>query len=337
MISEYIEALLLELSYRRDIEPTIKTLYIGGGTPSILDKTQIQRLLDSIRNNYRLDERCEITIEANPFTIDYDKSQFLYQVGINRLSLGIQSLNNWELKKLGRAQDPYHAIAAVSNAKRAGFSNISVDLLYGIPGQKNSQWTETLHRTIDLEVQHISIYELTLTRGTELYNLVNKGLLTMPEEELIEEMYFNALEILNEAGFVQYEISNFALSGFQCLHNLNYWLRGRYMGFGAGAHSFEGEHRMSIVTDVSKYIDSLRNNNIPMDSIWHLTEQDTLREKLFLGLRMAGGIDKDIIINRSSVIEELLSLGLIEFEQNKIKLTRKGMLLANEVILRLWQ
>jgi oxygen-independent coproporphyrinogen-3 oxidase len=335
LVEKYINSLLTEASLRGFTGTVVSTVYIGGGTPSLLRPAQVKALMDGLRDYVQISEDCEITLEANPATLNSDKILAFMDCGINRLSLGVQSLNEGELTLLGRVHGPKEALLAIMQLQRAGLKNLSVDLIYGIPGQSVKDWLYTLKAIIDLRPQHISTYELTLTEGTELYDLVSKGIVSMPEEDTIEDLYFSAIDTLIGAGYEHYEISNFALPGFQCLHNLNYWRRGQYIGLGASAHSFDGKVRREIVADVHKYINSLSRGTLPFKETIAIDENDALKESIFLGLRTSDGIDRVLLNTGEEVLQYLVQDGLVCINDQQIRLTDKGMLLSNEVILRL--
>jgi len=335
LVEKYINSLLTEASLRGFTGTVVSTVYIGGGTPSLLRPAQVKALMDGLRDYVQISEDCEITLEANPATLNSDKILAFMDCGINRLSFGVQSLNEGELTLLGRVHGPKEALLAIMQLQRAGLKNLSVDLIYGIPGQSVKDWLYTLKAIIDLRPQHISTYELTLTEGTELYDLVSKGIVSMPEEDTIEDLYFSAIDTLIGAGYEHYEISNFALPGFQCLHNLNYWRRGQYIGLGASAHSFDGKVRREIVADVHKYINSLSRGTLPFKETIAIDENDALKESIFLGLRTSDGIDRVLLNTGEEVLQYLVQDGLVCINDQQIRLTDKGMLLSNEVILRL--
>lgn len=334
-IERYLDALLKELLLKGDHSMEISSIYIGGGTPSMLTDRQIRSLLDRVKQCFRLTGDCEVTLEANPVGISYDRASSLVDMGINRLSLGIQGLHEADLSILGRLHSSTEALSALSDAQRAGLRNISVDIIYGIPGQTVSGWLNTLRTLMDLKPQHISTYELTLAEGTEMYHIVSRGALLMPDEDLIQDMYFCAIDMLTGAGYQHYEISNFALSGFQCRHNINYWRRGVYVGLGAGAHSFEGNVRKANASDLDRYMESLNEGVIPIGEATDIDDEEALREGIFLGLRMTEGIDKMLLRDKDGVLHSLIKDGLVVLDDKGLRLTRSGLLLSNEVIVRL--
>lgn len=335
-IDRYVNAICIELTMRHSQATTIETIYIGGGTPSLLNKTHISRLIDCIETNYNLSPHCETTIEVNPLTLNYEKASWLLDKGFNRISIGIQSLKDSELTTLGRIHTAKDGIDAIRIAKEAGFDNLSVDLLYGIPNQKLNDWLQTLNQIVELNPKHLSIYELTPHSGTVFYDKIQRGLMSLPPEDLIEQMYLNAIEILKTAGYEHYEISNFALANYRCRHNINYWSRGTYLGIGASAHSFDGRMRFSNTSHLKRYMEALESNQTPIEELFILTKEDALKESVFLGLRLSDGIDRGLLSSRQQTLMELTKERLIELVGDRFRLTGRGMLLSNEIILRLW-
>ncbi len=334
-MTDYINAVLKEFRLRGCNDKEVKTIYFGGGTPSLLNVGQVKAILDRLRDYFHISQDCEITLEANPATLSYDKISALMDMGINRLSLGVQSLNDRELGLLGRLHDQREALSVLRESQRAGLKNLSVDLIYGIPGQSIRDWLYTLKAIVDLKPHHISTYELTLADGTELHDLVSRGVVSMPEEELIEALYFCTIDTMSEAGYTHYEVSNYAIQGFQCMHNLNYWRRGQYIGFGAGAHSFDGNVRTEIVPDVHSYINSVGRGTLPFTDTVVVNQDVAIKESIFLGLRTWEGIDKALLNTSEAKIEDLVREGLVCLNGQRIRLTDRGMLLSNEVLLRL--
>ncbi len=343
--SSYINALKKEIrSIHHEI--TMNTLYIGGGTPSVLSSEALSDLVIEIFNNFDFSEGCEATIEMNPGTLSREKIQAVQPFGINRVSIGVQSFDDSVLRSLGRIHTADDSAQAVAIAGDAGFKNISVDLIYGVPGQSVASWEETLKKTVELKPRHISTYELTVEEGTLLYDRIKAGKLKMPEEERIVEMYDYAVDYLSSRGFVHYEICSFALPGFYCRHNLNYWDSGGYLGAGLGAHSFVDNKRFYNTDDINKYIRALSDNESTVAKAEEITKDKALSEVFYLGMRKTSGINlskisgvfgMDIFDHYQKELEEMLDAGLIEryssgkSKDNYIRLTRKGLLLSNEV------
>ncbi|TAN44876.1 MAG: radical SAM family heme chaperone HemW [Nitrospirae bacterium] len=339
LMSAYCEALKKEIVSRKAGAQTLKTVYIGGGTPSLLPEGAIKRLSDHISGFFDFAPDAEITIEANPGAIDDKILQNLLNSGVNRISLGIQSLVDAELSALGRVHNSEDAVSAVISARRAGFRNISLDLIYGIPGQSLDAWRRTLLKAIDLSPEHISAYELTPEKNTPLYEDIQDGTVGMPDESLAADMFMLADEVLEARGFRHYEISNYARPGRECRHNLNYWDRGEYLGIGAAAHSFIDGVRYDNMPDVEGYITALAKDGLPTGGSLKLGEEDIMKEIIFLGLRKVEGIDLNVLKAPSMAVaaDELILNGLLERRGSNIGLTRRGMLLSNEVILKLFE
>ncbi|MCL4457568.1 MAG: radical SAM family heme chaperone HemW [Nitrospirae bacterium] len=326
----------------------LRTVYIGGGTPTILNEKDISKILDTVRNQYSVRPEAEITIEANPETITLEKAEALLKAGINRISIGVQSFIDRELSILGRSHNADDAVKAVKDTRDAGFKNISIDLIYGIPSFKfqisdfKSQirnWEYSLQKTLELNPEHLSAYELTPEKNTPLYEDIKSGRLIMPDEDVIAEMYYSAIDTLTRDGYNHYEISNFAKPEYECVHNLNYWNRGEYLGIGSGAHSFFNDKRSCNIKDVSRYVEIANKGEIPLTEETGITGDEALKETIFLGLRKTDGIDISMLpygkrpaIKKAA--DELASHGLVELDNNIFRLTRKGLLLSNEVIVK---
>ncbi|MEF9476276.1 MAG: radical SAM family heme chaperone HemW, partial [Candidatus Mariimomonas ferrooxydans] len=302
-------------------ETTFKSLYIGGGTPSVLSTNILSDLTNHIFSNLDFVQGYEATIEVNPGTLDNEKLQALYASGINRISIGVQSFNDDELDCLGRLHSSYDAEQAVYLAGNAGFENIGIDLIYGIPGQNKNSWLKTLQKAVSLKPRHISAYELTVEQGTLLSDYTKTLRLKCIKDEIIIEMYGHAVNQLKAEGFAHYEISNFAKPGYSCRHNLNYWRRGEYYGAGSGAHSFIKGKRFYNTDNLEDYIKSLLKNKSPIKGTEDITEQKAMSEAFFLGLGQTGGInlknfhetyDRDILMFYHKEIRELQKAGLIE-------------------------
>ena len=336
---DYIKALCRGIGVRKNDIHSLKTIYIGGGTPSILSEKDISKILDTVNNIYSVNTGAEITIEANPKTITPDKAKSFLSSGINRISMGIQSFRDEELLLLGRAHNAEDALKTFGDLRTAGFQNISIDLIYGIPGQSLEQWGLTLQRAIELGPEHISAYELTPEQGTPLFDILKLGKLVMPDEDTISDMFYKGIDTLNEHGYTHYEISNFSKPGFECRHNLNYWDRGEYIGIGASAHSFSGGTRTANLRDVQKYIEDINSGTLPVSETTEITEKETLNEQIFLGLRKTEGLSLDLFpVETAETIKKAVKdsqlHGLIELNGNNLRSTRKGLILNNEVICR---
>ena len=337
---KYVNALLKEMELRSDSAGNLRTVYLGGGTPTLLSPEQVAAVLSGVREIFSIASGAEITIEANPGTVSGRQLAALRETGINRVSIGMQSLSDGDLSTLGRSHTVGDSLAAVSAARRAGFENISIDLIYGIPGQNMDIWKNTMGRALALLPEHVSAYELTPEKSTPLYNKLARGVYELPEEALVIEMYYAALEKLKAHGYLQYEISNFAKRGYESVHNLNYWDRGEYLGVGAGAHSFFKGKRTGNIPDLARYIELINGKVMPVDEEITLTEQDEFNEMIFLGLRKTGGIDTGLgpdkeWLLKNKAVNALRRHGLIEIEDRCLRLTLKGLVMSTEVMVQI--
>ncbi|KJR44032.1 oxygen-independent coproporphyrinogen III oxidase [Candidatus Magnetoovum chiemensis] len=335
IVSEYFKALLKELEKRKDEITNLKTIYLGGGTPSIIAEEQFARVFELIYNTFTVSSDAEITIEANPAAIKASKLKFLRNsLAVNRISLGVQSFIDSELKSLGRAHTSRDAQIAIEDITRY-FTNYSFDLIYGIPSQSLENWQYNLNNALSYKPKHISTYELTIEKNTPLYYLVENKAVDLIDEETIITMYRGVIDRLNLEGYEHYEISNFCLSDYECVHNLNYWKRGEYVGIGAAAHSFIDNARFSNVSDVNKYIEMLNapaySSHCAVDETLELSSKDELAENVFLGLRLTKGI-KMPKLKTLNAVEILRENGFLLIEGENIKLTPKGILVSNQVI-----
>ena len=347
----------------------VHTIFFGGGTPSLLAPKQFEDIFAAIRSNFPLMEDAEITIEANPGTVSYVNLLELHRVGINRISYGVQSANTEELQMLERAHNFFDVIEAVTSARKAGFDNLNLDLIYGLPEQTLQTWQTTVKRILDLHPEHISAYALTLEHGTPFGRWSAKGLLPLPDPDLAAEMYEWLCGVLDAQGYTQYEISNWAINrspsmvhgqpSHACIHNLQYWRGLPYLAFGAGAHGYANGYRYSNVLRIKTYIERLNADHSTLNPAFPLspatvnhhkqTVQDDSSEYMMTGLRLTreGVSDKEFQarFGRSMLevypreIDELLKLGLIENctepgFPSTLRLTQRGRLLGNQVFLR---
>ncbi len=342
----YIPALKKEL-LNIPAKTSLTTLFIGGGTPTALSVKSLTDLIAFIFERFHFAKNYEATIEANPGTIDSDQLESIRLSGINRISIGVQSFDDAELKYLGRLHSSREAQRAVSLARHAGFRNLGIDLIYGIPGQSIHSWKQTLEKAVKLKPEHISTYELTIEQGTLLYENIKAGKVKRADEEKIIEMYNHTVDYLSVQGFEHYEISNFAVPDYFCRHNLNYWDRGEYYGAGQGAHSFINSRRFANTDNLDTYISRCLGTDklSPVNEAEDITQEQALFEAIFLGLRKTRGVNikdlnelfgKDILSLYKEELRELQEAKLIEPDQTGkyIRLTRKGLLLSNEVYKR---
>lgn len=328
----YLEALKREIRLRGGRK--IDTLYIGGGTPTVLSIDSIEEIFKTVSDYFEIARDAEITIEANPGTLDAQRTKALANLGINRLSIGVQSFNDKELRFLGRCHTAEEALKAI---KSPGFENFSVDLIYGIPGQSMRSWQNTVKRALSSGPAHISAYELTAEPGTPFYEDITSGKVETPPEALVVEMFEHGLEAFEKKGLLHYEISNYARPGLECRHNLNYWKRGEYVGLGAGAHSFEEGRRARNTGYVFKYIENLSKGMLALEEVSEVSAEDEIKEIIFLGLRMTRGLDASKMRFVVEAAGDLIDDGLMSIESGRLKLTRKGLLLANAVAVSLFE
>jgi oxygen-independent coproporphyrinogen-3 oxidase len=377
---EYVDALCKELELKKDSAHILKTVYFGGGTPSVLPEESFIQLFKCLRDNFKFFP-IEITVETNPGTITELKIKTLHYLGVSRISIGVQSFDDNELKTLGRIHTPDGAVRAIELIKSAGIRNFSIDLIYGIPWQTMDSWKQTIEKALSFFPTHISAYELTPEKGTPLYEMIFQisnppsppenpptspfkkggqrgirkggtggllinvneggflGEIKMPDEELVLKMYDYTIDYLASFGYEHYEISNFALSGFKCIHNLNYWNRGEYIGAGAGAHSFIRGHRSKNTDNIKKYIDDLKTGIIPEIESSEINREDSIREFIFLGLRKIEGISiaksKKLGLDIIDACKELIDECYLEVKDDNLTLTRKGIVISNEIIARI--
>lgn len=337
-IENYVDALTKEILSKKE-NCKLTTIYFGGGTPTILKINQLEKIFNALKKNFFIEENSEITIEANPGTVDEKFLFGLREIGFNRLSLGVQSFNDEILKILGRIHDSKIAVETIQTAKKF-FDNISVDLMYSLPNQKISDLKNSVETAANLEVQHISIYGLEIEENTNFEKLLKAGNLNLPDNELSEKMYDFIMDTLPKFGYRRYEISNFAKKNFESRHNLGYWTGRKYFGFGAGAHGYDGKFRTSNICNVQKYIEKIFAGENISEVEEVVTKKNAMEEFCFLGLRMVEGIEiknfeklfgKNIFEVYGKVIEKNISLGLLENSDGKIFLTSHGMKLGNMV------
>src|SRR6266480_5701197 len=321
-----------------------RTIFFGGGTPSLLSVSQVSRILDACYNNFTADEDAEITLEANPGTLSREQLVGLRAAGVNRLSMGAQSFDAELLKTLGRIHSPKDITQAVHDAQAAGFTSINVDFMFGLPGQTMRHWRETIDRALDLHIEHLSLYSLIIEEGTPFYTWTHEGRITPGDEDLCADMYEYADERLQAEGYENYEISNWALPGHQSRHNLTYWQNLPYIGMGAGAHSFFGGRRFSNILDPQEYIQLLKNQQRPEADGEIIDRIQEMSETAFLAFRTAQGLHLPTFEERfaepftqfvGTRLHTVEAAGLLEQEQEWIRLSKRGRLLGNEVFLRL--
>jgi oxygen-independent coproporphyrinogen III oxidase len=374
MIPTYVEALCNEIRIVAGSAPErlpVHTIFFGGGTPSLLTVPQFENILRIIHDLFDVSDMSDLetSFEANPGTVSLEALRDLHRLGFNRISFGVQSFHADELRQLERIHDPWDVLEAVRWARQAGFKNLNLDLIYGLPGQNLSRWQASLRRAVDLAPQHLSLYALTIEHGTPFGRWAARGLLPMPDPDLDAEMYEWASDFLAGQGYEQYEISNWSKPGFQCRHNLQYWRNQPYLGFGAGAHGCANDLRIANVLRIKTYIERFSSpiplsispeNPFPISPATvtqsRLTPFVEMQETMLLGLRLTRegvlpqafqerfGQKMQVVFCKE--IDELISLGLLEWAlsplskgdgqgvRESLRLTPRGRLLGNQVFMR---
>lgn len=339
---QYVNALCKELVLRKDYagEATIETIYFGGGTPSTLSMEQLQRICDTIYATYEVSATPEVTIECNPDDLVPEFLAKLKQLPFNRISMGVQSFNDAQLKRLGRRHDADKARQAVRNAREAGYDNISIDLIFALPGSTIAEWEHDLESAIALKPEHLSAYNLTYEEGTPLHRALERGDFTELSEEENVEQFQMLIAKLKEAGYRHYEISNFALPGRESRHNSSYWNDTPYIGCGAAAHSYNGTSRQWNIADIKEYIKGIESST-PNFEIEELTEEERYNDTILTRLRTAKGLPLAWIKERFSeklnnymlhAAEKEIALGNLKEEDGHLSLTEKGIFISDAVI-----
>lgn len=351
LVQPFTEALIEEIRITGHASPygALHTIFFGGGTPSQLSSVQFDAILCNIRESYNLLPDAEITIEANPNDLDEAYLSAIFSVGINRLSLGMQSADATELSLFGRRHDNDIVAHSVTAARRAGFQNINLDLIYGVPHQTLASWCNSIEQAIALRPEHLSLYALSLEEGTSMADWVARGRLPVPDDDLAADMYELATEMLDTAGYHQYEISNWSLPGLACRHNLQYWRNWPYVGLGPGAHGFASGVRYDTILAPQQYIHVMQHTDI--DYIFPRTPAtrnavvvdytNDIAETLIMGLRLLDeGInrnqfrirfEKDLLEIHGPTIERYVGHGLLSVDEQRVVLTQRGRLLSNMI------
>lgn len=342
----YVQSLLTQIrtSYPEKHKEALETLFIGGGTPTVLRTGKLVEIIETCREVYGFAGDAEISIEANPGTIDRAKLSALQDAGINRLSVGVQSFNNQDLEVLGRAHRSDKSIQAVCDAREASFDNISLDLMYGLPGQSVESWQENLEQVVALHPQHLSLYQLTIEEDTDFYNRYLNDSLGLPDDEAIIAMEQVTREYLGAHGIEQYEISNYARAGYECRHNLGYWRNEEFVGCGAGAAGFCNGKRYKVINDPLLYCSAVESGEDVIEESEVLSTEASFRETVVMGLRLIKGIDKRRLSGRyyltlddqyGSELTDLVRKGLLEESEDYLRLTVQGRRFANQVMAEL--
>ena len=344
-IEAFIKNLCKEISIRSKkstIDWKIDTIFIGGGTPSLLSESDLENIISTIDKNFNLSDLKEFTIEANPGEFDYNKMTSFKLMGVNRISFGFQSLNLDMLKFMSRWHTPEDSISSYKNARKAGYTNINIDMIFGIPGQTLDVWSDNLETIASLDPDHISAYSLTVEKQTPLYNLVQSNRVQMPHENIDLDMFNYTIDFLTEKKYSQYEISNYCKPKKECVHNLHYWKRNPYLSFGPSAHGFNNNIRYWNTRDLNKYMENLNKNNLPDSESEALTQENIFNELILNSLRLERGINLKQIKNNfnietnQNILTKAKEWGKnLIIKSDCIKLSKKGMPIADEITLDL--
>ncbi|WP_251866364.1 radical SAM family heme chaperone HemW [Enterococcus malodoratus] len=340
-VGEYIEALLKEarLSLIKNPVKNMETLYVGGGTPTSLNASQLDRLLSGLREILPYNEG-EFTVEANPGDLSGEKLDVMKNYGVNRLSMGVQTFDDRLLKKIGRKHTAKDVYDTVRLLEEKDFSNVTIDLIYALPGQSLESFRDTVERALALDLPHYALYSLILENQTMFMNWVRRGKMQLPEQELEAQMYAETIEAMEKAGRMQYEISNFAKPGFESQHNLVYWNNQNYFGLGAGASGYLENRRYKNRGPIQHYMRALTDNQLPILEEERLSQKEQIEEEMFLGLRKISGVDKTVFESRfdqkltdvyGDVIEKLKQQKLIAETDSRVRLTKTGLFRGNDV------
>ena len=337
VVERYVQALCSEIPGSTADTPKIDTVYFGGGTPSLLEPRQLGRILEVVDAHFDVGAGTELTMEMNPATVTQETLREYKALGVNRASFGVQTFDDTELKRLARGHDAQEARSTFKMLRDAGYDNVSFDLIAGLPRQTLDDWERNLDEALELDPEHLSLYLLEIHESTPLAEQIRSHRQPMPDEELAAEMYELMVDMVASAGFRQYEISNFAKSGFESRHNTKYWRLDPVYGFGVSAHSFDGNQRYANERDTAEYVRRIEASltaEVSRDTI------DAASEFIFLGLRLTRGVDlaeyqnrfgRELLGNHTAELERLKTDGLIEISGGRLRLTRRGMLFSNEV------
>jgi oxygen-independent coproporphyrinogen III oxidase len=344
----FLSALKTEIELRAEdqrFHEPYETIFFGGGTPSLLHPSEIEKILNILASRFTIQTNAEITLETNPGTVDRDKLKAFRSAGINRISMGIQSFRDEDLKFLTRIHTASEAKQCVRDCIAAGFENVSFDLIFSLPHQTLEKWKSNLEQAIELQPGHISCYSLIIEPETPLFRMIQSNQVTPIDSERDADLYEFTIDFLTSHGYEQYEVSNFARPAtagkpnFKCRHNLNYWNHSNYLGFGPSAHSFWKNERWWNLSDLTAYMKQLSKHTLPLAGGEHLTEAQFMEESIFLGLR-SEGIDleqfrqrfsHDLLVENATSISELIQQGSARMESGRIRLTAKGYVLCDEI------
>ncbi len=343
-MESYVQALLLEMEHaaKGAKDRRVTTIFFGGGTPTTLPFADLARILAACYQHFQVDPEAEVTCEANPATIPQTDLKQLREAGFNRLSIGVQSFDPDELKRLERVHSVDEVVLTVKRARQAGFDNLSLDLMFGLPGQSIERWRDNLNQALGLNPEHLSAYNLTIEPDTVFYKQQSQGQLIMPPDDFQRELFEIAIDTLTGAGYEHYEISNYAKPGKQSRHNLNYWVDGEYLGLGAGASSFYNGNRFKNVNLPARYIARINETQTAVESRETPDRRQRMGEAVMLGLRLSAGLNLSTFQYQFGIsfhdafgdtVERLEAMGLLEIRSGRVALTREGLFLADSVII----
>jgi oxygen-independent coproporphyrinogen-3 oxidase len=341
LAERYVRAIVKEIASMGFVGERVDTIYFGGGTPSLLEPSQLDRIVSSLHDHFQIEQTAEITLEINPGSATPDKLREFRRLGINRASFGAQTFDDAELAKLGRSHVAADALRTFADLRNAGFENVSFDLIAGLPGQTLERWQQNIKQAFELRPEHLSFYLLEVHSGTPLAEHIRRGLQPVPDEDLAAVMYSRLLEEALAVGYEHYEISNLCRPDFHSRHNIKYWTAQAYYGFGCSAHSYDRQvRRWSNHRDVLKYVELVESGMSPVVEEQELSQTDVRAEALFLGMRLMRGVDVrqyresfgvDLRDEHAEDLDRFCKAGLLEFDGDLIRLTRTGALLSNEV------
>lgn len=333
---KYVSRLISEIESYRGEKRTVDSIFFGGGTPSLLSTAQMQDIVNSIRKTFSVSGDCEFTVEVNPKTVDAEKLALYKEIGVNRISIGMQSIHANELKYLGRIHTYEEFAECYSLVLNSGISNVNIDLMYGIPHQSRESFTETVNKIIQLDPTHISVYGLIIEPGTPFYD--SRDTLPLPSEDDEVSMYYTACEVLSKAGYKHYEISNYAKDGFECRHNLKYWENKHFIGIGLSAYSYMENKRYG---NTKNFIEYLSDDYLKYRTVDEISRDEERFEYIMMHLRTVYGIplaeyrekfNSDFLNDSADAIEKYVKHGYVECLEDRVRLTERGFYLSNTII-----
>jgi oxygen-independent coproporphyrinogen III oxidase len=342
-INSFLNSIKKEIKYYSDLyskDRIYTSIFFGGGTPSLMEPEYLWEIIATLGKNYSISDDAEVTMETNPGTVDKEKLKSFREIGINRMSIGIQSFQDDELKFLTRIHNKKTAIETVYNAKEAGFENISIDLIFNLPGQTKRKWEENLEKVIKLPIKHLSAYSLILERGTILNKMVLDNKVKMQDDDHDADLYEMTIDFMHDGGFKQYEVSNFAKPGYECRHNNAYWHYKDYLSFGTSSHSFVNGKRWWNFSSLKKYISEINKNGFAVAGSELVNDREKLAEYVMLSLRSSGLeliefnklFGADWINEKYDYIKKLMKRNLVTLDEKYLRLTKKGYAVCDEIL-----